>query len=82
MKVGDLVVLSAYGKKREHNEVAYTGYGIIVDMDDETCVYTQIDINKYPIKIQWFNHKPRQPQPTQMWFHKRELKYFKKKVNK
>ena len=76
MQVGDLVVLSAYGKKREHNSLASTGYGIIVDMPSEAEKAGCIS-DRYPIKTQWFNHMPRQPQPTSMYFHKREIKFFK-----
>ena len=48
-KIGDLVVLSAAGRKNNHNPCfSRTGFGVITDY----CVF-----DKYPIHIKWFTDK-------------------------
>ena len=48
MKIGDLVQLSAHGRKLQQNEMAYGGWGIITRMHDSRKV------DHFPIQTKWF----------------------------
>jgi len=52
MQVGDLVVLSSYGKKIKTTTrvVGKDGMGIIISMDPTD------DEGTYPYEVKWFNH--------------------------
>ena len=64
-KVGDLVTLSAAGKKSNLNPAFFkSGFGV---------VYRIIDYRRYPYKIKWFNEGRMENQA----FKEYELKRFK-----
>ena len=48
MKIGDLVQLSAAGRKLHQNDIAVGGWGIITSIEPDYFG------NKYPIKTKWF----------------------------
>jgi len=68
MKVGDLVVLSAKGRKLKHNYHYYQGFGIIVEVY-QTEKY-------YDFAIKWFC-KGRTAHNRKCWFKRYEIKKLK-----
>jgi len=48
MKVGDLVTLSAAGKKNKGNDLVVGKVGVIVEISEPSQA-------KYPINVRWFN---------------------------
>ncbi len=67
MKIGDLVQLSAYGQARNHNHGWYGGWGLILEIHDDST---------YPIKAQWYDTRSGEDQGGAR-FHPRELKKYK-----
>lgn len=67
MQVGDLVQLSAYGSKRDHNWDAWGGWGIITKRASDNL--------KYPITTLWYKKDGRELRG--ICFHPRELKKYK-----
>ena len=51
-KIGDLVELSAAGRKRKHNDKVYGMIGMV--MSYEKHPFSASGWDKYPYKIQWF----------------------------
>ena len=68
MQVGDLVQLSAYGSKRDHNWDAWGGWGIVTKVEKYWG-------NKYPITTLWYKKDGRELRG--MNFSRRELKKYK-----
>tara|TARA_R100000030_G_scaffold97023_1_gene85660 strand:+ start:70 stop:309 length:240 start_codon:yes stop_codon:yes gene_type:complete len=68
MKVGDLVVLSAKGRKLKHNYMFYKGFGIVME------IYTRKEY--YDFGIQWFC-KGRTAHNRKSWFKRYEIKKLK-----
>jgi hypothetical protein len=68
MKVGDLVKLSAYGSKRDHNWDAWGGWGIVTKVENHWT-------SKYPITTLWYKKDGRELRG--ICFHPRELKKYK-----
>lgn len=66
MQVGDLVKLSAYGSKRDHNWDAWGGWGIITKKTDDP---------RYPFTTLWYKKDGRELRG--LCFHPRELKKYK-----
>ena len=66
-KVGDLVMLSAAGKKRNHNWMAKGGWGIIKRVDNKPYDY-------FPIVTEWYGGD----RTRTMNYKPYELKKFKK----
>jgi len=66
MKVGDLVKLSAYGSKRDHNWDCYGGWGIITKKTND---------HRYPLTTLWYKKDGRELRG--ICFHPRELKKYK-----
>ena len=48
MQVGDLVTLSAAGKKNKGNDLVVGKVGVIIEMSEPSQ-------SKYPINVRWFN---------------------------
>ena len=48
MQVGDLVTLSAAGKKNKGNDLVVGKVGVIIEISEPSQ-------SKYPINIRWFN---------------------------
>ena len=48
-KIGELVELSAAGRKRDHNDKVYDMIGMVLRIDN---------MEKYPYIIQWFGNVP------------------------
>ena len=76
-KVGDLVVLSAAGRRVDQNSHAVGGWGIIKE------IYTVNPFKRtgehYPIKAQWYNGEGFGRDNTRnVHFKPYELKFFKK----
>ena len=67
-KVGDLVQLSAAGKKSSQNEHALGGFGIIYSIGESYA--------DYPIHCEW--SRPHQGRRNRINFKPYELKFFKK----
>jgi len=67
-KVGDLVQLSAAGKKSNQNEHALGGWGIIYFIGESYA--------DYPIHCEWTN--PHRARRNRINFKPYELKFFKK----
>tara|TARA_Y100000034_G_scaffold116247_1_gene154363 strand:- start:400 stop:606 length:207 start_codon:yes stop_codon:yes gene_type:complete len=63
-KVGDLVTLSAAGRKAQQNYSVKTGFGVVLLIDD---------VRDYPIKCAWFGGKR-----DEFSFKTYELKFFNK----
>jgi hypothetical protein len=68
VKVGDLVVLSAKGKKIKHNHHFHHGFGIVLE------VFTRKDY--YDLGIQWFC-TGRDAHNRRSWFKRYEIKKLK-----
>ena len=68
MKVGDLVVLSAKGRKLKHNHYYYHGFGVILE------VYPTKQY--YDFAIQWFC-EGRSVHNKRVWFKRYEIKKLK-----
>tara|TARA_R100000234_G_C4917616_1_gene142682 strand:+ start:341 stop:553 length:213 start_codon:yes stop_codon:yes gene_type:complete len=64
-KVGDLVTLSAAGKKSRGNKNAVGGFGIVVEISDHWS-------EEYPVLCKWFNARS-----TTIKFKDYELKRYK-----
>ena len=65
MKVGDLVTLSAYGRRQQQNHSVKRGFGVVMAVANNR-------LDKYPITCKWFGgHRDEFP------FARRELKFFK-----
>jgi len=78
-KVGDLVMLSAAGRRVDQNSHAIGGWGIIKEI---TKHHYQMgtryeDLDSYPIKTEWYGGKWRN-WPKGICFKPYELKFFKK----
>ena len=65
-KVGDLVTLSAAGRKMDQNAPVRNGFGIVVSVGAKV---------KYPISCHWLNGER-----DDYWFKEYELKFFKQKI--
>lgn len=48
MQIGDLVTLSAAGKKNKGNDLVVGKVGVIIEMSEPSQ-------SKYPINVRWFN---------------------------
>lgn len=68
MKIGDLVVLSAKGRKLKHNYHYYQGFGIILEVHP-TKKY-------YDFGIKWFC-EGRSTHNRRVWFKRYEIKKLK-----
>lgn len=73
MKVGDLVVLSAKGRKLKHNHLFYQGFGIILEVQP-TKKY-------YDFSIKWFC-EGRSVHNKRVWFKRYEIKKLKPEQSK
>jgi len=77
-KVGDLVVLSAAGKRVDQNSYALGGWGIIREIDSNKFPYRKSS-DDYPIKTQWYDGSGWKEGSTRSVCYKPyELKFFKK----
>ena len=77
-KVGDLVVLSAAGKRVDQNSYAVGGWGIIKEINPDKFPYRKSS-EDYPIKTQWYGAKGFGRDNTRsVRFKPYELKFFKK----
>ena len=76
-KVGDLVMLSAAGKRVDQNSYALGGWGIIREVGAYNNWIKSSD--NYPIKAQWYNGDRFGKDWTRsMCYKPYELKFFKK----
>jgi len=62
-KVGDLVTLSAAGRRMEQNSCVFCGFGIVVLIGDR---------RDFPITCQWFSGDR-----SDYWFKEYELKRYR-----
>jgi hypothetical protein len=69
MKIGDLVELSAKGRKLKHNNLFYKGFGIVLELYDGEKQY-------YDLGIQWFC-EGRTAHNRMSWFKRYEIKKLK-----
>ena len=77
-KVGDLVMLSAAGKRVDQNSYAVGGWGIIKEINPDKFPYRKSS-EHYPIKAQWYNGDRFGEDWTRSIRYKPyELKFFKK----
>jgi len=77
-KVGDLVVLSAAGKRVDQNSYALGGWGIIYEINPNRFPYYKSS-QDYPIKCEWYNGDRFGKDWTRSMSYKPyELKFFKK----
>ena len=53
-KVGELVELSAAGRRNQHNDKVYDMFGIVVGYEKNLKHCGERD--RYPYKIQWFGY--------------------------
>jgi len=76
-KVGDLVVLSAAGRRVGHNSYARGGWGIIKEINNKNPHIKNSD--DFPIKTQWYSGSGWVEGNTRSIRYKPyELKFFKK----
>ncbi len=76
-KVGDLVMLSAAGKRVDQNSYAVGGWGIIREVEAYNNWRKPSD--HYPIKAQWYNgDRFGEDWTRSMRYKPYELKFFKK----
>ncbi len=76
-KVGDLVKLSAAGRKADQNSCAVGGWGIIIKINpDKFGRYTTP--NHFPIKCQWYGGNGYGDDPRSIRYKPYELKFYKK----
>ena len=68
MKVGDLVELSAKGRRLKHNWLFYKGFGIVLE------IFTKKEY--YDVSVQWFC-KGRNAHNKRSWFKRYEIKKLK-----
>ena len=78
-KVGDLVMLSAAGKRVDQNSYAVGGWGIIREIVDKSWRHNTKSSDYYPIKAQWYNgDRFGEDWTRSMRYKPYELKFFKK----
>ena len=65
-KIGDLVTLSAAGRKMQQNRSVLDGFGMVVE------VRRSSSSNDFPIKCQWFGKRK-----SGMRFKEYELKFYR-----